>query len=158
MTKVRSMSLLSVVLLGLTTAGWLSTTPHMTAKADSGKGPVEGKHHVVFEVTLEGPEQWTAALNNVENLRKAFGSDNTQVEVVGHSKGLGIMLSKNVELADRMKKLAEGGVVFAACENSMRKKNVTKADLLPFVTTVDSGVAEVVRKQEAGWAYLKSVI
>jgi intracellular sulfur oxidation DsrE/DsrF family protein len=33
---------------------------------------------------------------------------------------------------------------------------VTQADLLPFVTTVDSGVAEVVRKQEAGWAYLKS--
>ena len=158
MTKMCSMSLLSVVLLGLTTAGWLSSTPNMTAKADIGEGPVEGKHRVVFEVTMEGPEQWTAALNNVENLRKAFGADNTQVEVVGHSKGLGIMLSKNVELADRMKKLSDGGVLFAACENSMRKKNVTKADLLPFVTTVDSGVAEVVRKQEAGWAYLKSVI
>ncbi len=158
MTKVRSMSLLSVVLVGLMTAGWLSSTPNMTAKADSGKGLVEGKHRVVFEVTLEGAEQWTAALNNVENLRKAFGADNTQIEVVGHSKGLGLMLSKNVELAARMKQLAEGGVVFAACENSMRKKNVTKADLLPFVTTVDSGVAEVVRKQEAGWAYLKSAI
>ena len=158
MTKVRSMSLLCVVLLGLTTAGWLSSTANVTAKADGAKAPVEGKHRAVFEVTLEGPEQWTAALNNVENLREAFGADNTQVEVVGHSKGLGIMLSKNVELADRMKKLADGGVVFAACENSMRKTNVTKADLLPFVITVDSGVAEVVRKQEAGWAYLTSAI
>jgi intracellular sulfur oxidation DsrE/DsrF family protein len=68
------------------------------------------------------------------------------------------MLAKNATLADRMKKLADAGVVFAACENSMRKKNVTKADLLPFVTTVDSGVAEVVRKQEAGWSYIKSGI
>ena len=37
----------------------------------------------------------------------------------------------------------------------MKKQNVTKDQLLPFVTTVDSGVAEVVRKQEAGWAYIK---
>jgi intracellular sulfur oxidation DsrE/DsrF family protein len=41
-------------------------------------------------------------------------------------------------------------------ENTMRKKNVCRADLLPFVTTVDSGVAEVVRKQEQGWSYIKS--
>ena len=38
----------------------------------------------------------------------------------------------------------------------MKKKNVSKADLLPATTTVDSGVAEVVRKQEAGWSYVKS--
>ncbi len=34
----------------------------------------------------------------------------------------------------------------------MKKKDKTKDGLLPFVTTVDSGVAEVVRKQEAGWS------
>jgi intracellular sulfur oxidation DsrE/DsrF family protein len=61
-------------------------------------------------------------------------------------------------LADRMKKLADAGVLCAACENSLRKKNVPKAALLPLVTTVDSGVAEVVRKQEAGWSYIKSGI
>jgi intracellular sulfur oxidation DsrE/DsrF family protein len=49
----------------------------------------------------------------------------------------------------------EAGVVFAACENTMKKQNVTKEQLMPFVITVDSGVAEVVRKQEAGWAYIK---
>jgi intracellular sulfur oxidation DsrE/DsrF family protein len=128
------------------------------ARAADEKPPAQAKHRVLFEVTMDGAEQWTATLANVENLRKAFGPDTTQVEVVGHSKGLGIMLAKNATLADRMKKLADAGVAFAACENSMRKKNVTRADLLPFVTTVDSGVAEVVRKQEAGWSYIKSGI
>ncbi len=37
----------------------------------------------------------------------------------------------------------------------MRHRNVQKSDLFDFVVTVDSGVAEVVRKQEAGWSYLK---
>jgi intracellular sulfur oxidation DsrE/DsrF family protein len=38
----------------------------------------------------------------------------------------------------------------------MRRKNVSRGELLPFATTVDSGVAEVVRKQEQGWSYVKS--
>ncbi|MBA3883868.1 MAG: hypothetical protein H0X73_14470, partial [Chthoniobacterales bacterium] len=50
------------------------------------------------------------------------------------------------------------GVVFSACENMMKKKNVTKEQLLPFATTTDSGIAEVIRKQEAGWSYIKSGI
>jgi hypothetical protein len=54
-----------------------------------------------------------------------------------------------------MKKLAAGVVVFAACENFMRKMNVTKTDLLPFAMPVESGVAELARKQKAGWSYLK---
>ena len=114
-------------------------------------------HRVVFEVTMEGAEQWTGVLDNVENLKKALG-DSTQIEVVAHSKGLGMLIAKDNSLADRIKKLAEQGVVFAACENTMKKKNVTKEQLLPSATTTDSGVAEVVRKQEAGWSYLKSGI
>jgi hypothetical protein len=37
----------------------------------------------------------------------------------------------------------------------MKRKNLQKSDLVPFATTVDSGVAEVVRRQEAGWSYLR---
>ncbi len=110
-------------------------------------------HRTVFE----GTEQWTAVLNNVENLRKSLG-DGTEIEVVAHSKGLGLLVAKDNSLADRIKKLADQGVVFAACENTMQKKNVTKDQLLPPATTTDSGVAEVVRKQEAGWSYIKSGI
>ena len=114
-------------------------------------------HRALFEVTADGPAQWTATLNNVENLREALGPEATEIAVVVHGDGLGFLLKTNdATLQERMRGLAAKGVVFAACENTMKKKNVTKADLLPFVTTVDSGVAEVVRKQEAGWAYLKS--
>jgi intracellular sulfur oxidation DsrE/DsrF family protein len=146
-----------MVVLGPLTAFWMMTAAPV-ASADGEKAAVNVKHRVVVEVTMDGTEQWTATVSNVENLRKAFGADNTQVKVVVHSKGLGMLLPKNVELADRMKKLAEAGVVFAACENTMRKRGVKKEDLLPFVTTVDSGVTEVVRMQEAGWSYLKSGI
>lgn len=127
-----------------------------TARAADASGPARppGVHRVVFELTSNHPEAWTAVLNNVENLRRAFGPDATKVEVVAHGNGLGFLRRMNTILQGRMQKLADAGAVFAACENTMRRQHVTKADLLPFVTTVDSGVAEVVRKQEAGWAYV----
>ncbi|MEO5719112.1 MAG: hypothetical protein ABIR29_11130 [Chthoniobacterales bacterium] len=130
----------------------LTTMNAQTEKPNTGK-----THRVVFEVTMEGGEQWTAVLNNVENLKKSLGNA-SEIEVVAHSKGLGMLIAKDNSLAERMKTIAGGGVVFAACENTMKKKHVTKDQLVPFATTTDSGVAEVVRKEEAGWSYIKSGI
>lgn len=135
----------------------LTALPLTNMKAQTEKETSDKSHRVLFEVTMEGTEQWTGVLNYVENLRKSLGAG-TEIEVVAHSKGLGMLVGKDNSLTDRMKKLSEDGIVFAACENTMKKKNVTKDQLVPFATTTDSGVAEVVRKQEAGWSYIKSGI
>lgn len=120
-----------------------------------GDGAKAPQHRVVFELTSDDAQAWEGVMNNVENLQKALGP--TSVEVVAHGKGLAMLTaSKNGAVRDRMKQSADGGVVFAACENTMRKQNVKKDDLVPFAKTVDSGVAEVVRKQESGWSYLRS--
>ena len=129
----------------------------LTAMNAQTESSADKTRRIVFEVTMEGSEQWTAVLNNVENLRNALGAE-SEIEVVAHSKGLGMLIAKENALTERMKKLADDGVVFAACENTMKKKNVTKDQLVPFAKTTDSGVAEVIRKQEAGWSYIKSGI
>lgn len=112
-------------------------------------------HRVVFEMTSAEPETWTGLLNNVENVRRALGEERTEIEVVVHGKALGFLKATNVALSARMQVLARAGVVFAACENTMRRQQVGKGDLLPFAVTVDSGVAEIVRRQEAGWSYIR---
>ena len=116
--------------------------------------PVHHGHRVVFEVNV-GEELWEGILNNVENLKKSFGAETVSIEVVAHAKGLALLLPREEALQKRLGGLHDAGVTFAACENTMKKQNVTKAELVPFATTVDSGVAEVVRRQEAGWAYIK---
>lgn len=123
-----------------------------SGRIDSGRR----EHRVVMEVSTDDPTVWEAVLNNVENVRAAFGSDATAVTLVAHGGGLQMLLRSNTAQMPRMEKLAAGGVVFAACENTMLRKKVSRSDLLPFATTVDSGVAEVVRKQEQGWSYVKS--
>ncbi len=124
------------------------------ARADA---PAARPHRVVFELTSDDPKVWEALLNNIENVQKALGA--VAVEVVAHGKGLALLTSaRNVDapLRDRMAKATGNAVVFAACENTMKRQDVKKADLLPFAVTVDAGVAEVVRKQETGWSYVRT--
>ena len=128
----------------------------VSGSAQSQKEQKNKKHRVVFEVSIGGEEAWQSVLNNVENVQKSFGQANSEIEVVMHGKGLGMILKTNTSQQERLKMLSGKGIVFAACENTMKRMNVTREQLLPFAVTVDSGVAEVVRKQEAGWSYIKS--
>jgi uncharacterized protein len=119
--------------------------------------PKAPQHRIVFELTSDDAQAWDGLLNNVENVQKALGP--TSIEVVVHGKGLAMLTAaKSAAVEPRMKQSAEGGVVFAACENTMRRQSVKKEQLVPFAKTVDSGVAEVVRKQESGWSYLRTGI
>lgn len=111
-------------------------------------------HRVVIELTSEGPKQYEAVLNNVQNVINALGKG-TEVIVITHGPAIGFVQKSNQEFAGRMEKLSKEGAVFVACENTMKRKNISKDQLLPFVKTVDSGVAEVVRRQKAGWSYVK---
>lgn len=137
--------------LGLAALGLLSWMPK-TASAQS-------EHYkVVLEMTSDQPTVWNHALNHVDNLRQSLGKENVDVEVVCHGEGLNMLKQSHTGPdMQRMQKQAEEHVVFAACENTMKKQHVTKSQLLPFVTTVDSGISEVVRKQVQKWAYLREV-
>ena len=66
------------------------------------------KHRIVFEIVAEGAEPWNTLLNNVENVRKAFGAETTEITVVGHGKGLGPLLesaSNNLKRVNQMLKV-----------------------------------------------------
>jgi intracellular sulfur oxidation DsrE/DsrF family protein len=130
----------------------------MTAEAV--KQSTNKMHKVVFEVAIDGAEKWEAALRNMANVQKSLGAKTTKIEVVAHGKGIGMLLATtaatNPEMKATVEKLHESGVVFAVCENTMKKMQITKDQLVPLATTVDSGVSEVIRKQEAGYAYIKS--
>jgi intracellular sulfur oxidation DsrE/DsrF family protein len=113
------------------------------------------KHRIVIDVATADAEAWSGILTNVANLRASFGAQQCSIEVVAYGKALGLLLRSNAALQERMANLAAGGVSFAACENTMRRAGVGKEELLPFASTVDSGVAQLVRRQESGWSYLK---
>ena len=115
------------------------------------------EHKVVIQLNTADTASWSSTIGNIKNLQKVW-PNNISVEVVVHGKALDLLVANKTHLAADVIGLTKEGVVFAACENSMRKHNINKADLLTIAITVPSGVAELVLKQEQGWSYLKATV
>lgn len=138
----------------------LLALPLPGSTAELKKQPIGRVHKVVFELATDGAEKWMATVRNLQNVQESLGAKTTTMELVAHGKGIGLLLVKtaaaNPEMKAALQKLHDSGVVFAVCENTMKKMGITREELLPLATTVDSGVGEVIRKQELGYAYIKS--
>lgn len=117
-------------------------------------GLSETNYKVLFDLSSDSKDNWTTLLNNVENVKKELG-DKTQIRVVLHGGGIHLIETKTAFQVDRINKLIAGGIEFVGCENTMKRKNIQKSQLLPNVGTVPAGLAELVRKQSQGWSYLK---
>lgn len=115
----------------------------------------EKKHRVVLDLTADTAERWDGALRNAENVRKAFGPEQVEVQLVVHGRAYPLLQKTNTGMEARLRGLSEGGTRLSLCRNTMKRFNVTQESLFPFVETVDAAMAELVRKQEAGWAYVK---
>jgi len=115
-------------------------------------GEKAAKHHVVFHVNT-GEKSWNMAMNNVTIMKKKLG-DKVDIELVANGGGLG-MLMFDSPVAQRMKTALDLGIEVAACGNTMKAKKVTEKDLYPGVKVVPGGIMEIMKKQEAGWTYIK---
>jgi intracellular sulfur oxidation DsrE/DsrF family protein len=124
----------------------------VTAINASAQTSPAGKHKVVFHVAAP-----VGFFNNVNNIIEAFKADGgVQVDVVFNGQGLNMLVKAKSEYETQLKAVADKGVKLSACQNSMKRLKVTTEELFPFAAQVDSGVAELVRKQESGWAYIKA--
>jgi intracellular sulfur oxidation DsrE/DsrF family protein len=66
------------------------------------------------------------------------------------------MLRKDSPVAERVAAALKSGVRVVACQNSMRGFHLDTADLVPGVGQVPSGVVELIRREHAGYAYVRS--
>jgi uncharacterized protein len=142
----RSIALCALFLCLL--AGW-STIARAQAQ------PQVKTHRVVFAVTSGDEEDWKLVMNNMRNLLLSFGDTPYEVEVVAFGPGIA-MLKAPSAVGPEIEAMQAKHVHFKACENSMRGRKLTLADLVPGSEPVPAGIVEVVTKQEQGWVYIKA--
>jgi intracellular sulfur oxidation DsrE/DsrF family protein len=117
--------------------------------------PTGPKHHVVFQLSEPDGPAWQALSIHVNNTMNALSDDGgSQVEVVFYGPGLALLTKTSTAYEEKLKQLSDRGVKLLACRNAMKMRKVKSQDLFPFAGEVDSGIAEIVRKEEAGWAYI----
>lgn len=128
--------------------------PAQAASARSHHSAVAAKEKVVIQVSDNDPKKWALALNNAENVQEDIGKDKVDIEIVAYGPGLPI-LKLDSPVASRVAEAIASGIKVVACENTMRKTNLTKDDMLPNLDYVKSGVPEIMHRQQEGYAYIR---
>lgn len=114
-------------------------------------------HKVVIQVSTNDSKTQTIALNNAANVRKAYGRDNVDVQIVAYGPGLSLLTRKSKN-AERVASMAMEGVHFNACGNTMKKiarKTGHKPALVDGVAVVPAGVGRIIELEEQGYAYVR---
>ena len=117
--------------------------------------PAASKEHAIFAVSDDDTKKWNLTLGNIGNAIDGLGADAADIELVVYGPGIA-MLKKDSPVADKIAEALKKGVHVVACQNSMRGYHLEQADLAPGVGSVPSGVVELIRRQHAGYAYVRS--
>ena len=113
------------------------------------------KNRALFQITDNDPARWNLILNNMANLRDGVGSEGAEIELVAYGPGL-LMLKADSPVKERLAEALKSGVKINACQQTMRGMKFVPGDMVPDIGYVPSGVVEVMRKQQQGWAYIRS--
>ena len=108
---------------------------------------------VVFHLNEEDPKKHLLVLKNIRNVRKTM--PDLVIELVVHGPALGLVVASQSTQPDELEALQNEGVRVAVCQNTMQAQQLTEADLLPGMTIVRAGIAEIIQRQQEGYSYVK---
>ena len=146
------MSVILLMMLFMVSAGQVLAQEALRFPGD----PTE--HNVVYQFNKADQDYHNAVLFSVSEMLRKYG-DNITIVVTVIGPGIHI-LAKNPlrhvseHTRQKVKSLAEYGVKFHACGNTMKTLKWDKDDMLPFAEIVTVGAADLMELQEQGYSYI----
>ncbi|HEC11847.1 MAG TPA: hypothetical protein ENI80_01100 [Acidiferrobacteraceae bacterium] len=157
-------------ILGLGIAiGWVlhTTTPHQIAptghQVSALTSPLPAKGiKVLLHLNSGDPERMNELLDEAESLLKFYKKTNqiARVEIITNGGGINLLRADTSPDPARIKRLYRdwNNLAFVACQNTIdrleREQNINLV-LLPEAVVIDSAVAQIMRRQLQGWAYIQ---
>jgi intracellular sulfur oxidation DsrE/DsrF family protein len=116
------------------------------------------EHNVVFQLNKPDDSYHNAVLFSVGELLRKY-DDNITIVVTAFGPGIHILGKKPLRpvsetIQQKVKSLADYGVKFHACGNTMDALHWTKDDIVDFAEIVQVGAADIMELQEQGYSYL----
>ena len=112
------------------------------------------EHAVVFHISSGDGFAQKLVLNNAQNLQRFYGPDKVQIEIVAYGPGLRTLFQENSQ-SKRIQRMADDGIEFTACANTMRNMGRDTGSLHKAAKVVPGGVVRIMELQEAGWSYIR---
>ncbi|UCC56484.1 MAG: DsrE family protein [Gammaproteobacteria bacterium] len=115
-------------------------------------------HRIVYQCNKIDPEYLQHILFSVGELLRKYGDD-IEIVVAAFGHGLHLLARHPLrpipeELRQRVSSLADYGVAFHACGNTMKSLRWSEKDLYDFAKVVPVGVDDIMQLQEKGFAYM----
>ena len=115
---------------------------------------------MVYHINSGDPKLLKGALANIRNHINAVGVDRIQIVVVMHGDGVRLIrvADQDGQARNAIDGLRAQGVRFSVCQNTLLGANINYQTDLYGVSESDivpSGVAEIARLQQEGFAYIK---
>lgn len=106
---------------------------------------------ILLQVTSNEPGKFEGAMSNAMNLRKFYGPDQVELAIITYGAGVRHLLAEKPTAADRISSLQKYDIAFVTCGNTLDTIGKGEDDLVPGITVVSTGIAEVVERELRGW-------
>jgi intracellular sulfur oxidation DsrE/DsrF family protein len=114
-------------------------------------------HKLVIQMVDNNPKVQNGLIKQLNNLKNGYGEEIT-IEVVCHGPGLDFLHKERSEYREELLALKERGIIFVACENTLKGRDIPREAIMEEFDFVPMGIGEVMEKQEQGWSYVKGGI
>jgi intracellular sulfur oxidation DsrE/DsrF family protein len=111
-------------------------------------------HRIVFQLMSDDSTVHLSLMKQLNNVLAA--APDTKLEVVCHGPGISLLMKEKTTMLKKIQDMKTKNVLFLACENTLKDKNIPKEKIIPEAGFVQSGIIEIVTRQEEGWSYIKS--
>lgn len=140
---------------------WTNTTTQLAAPANNGVTSTK-EMRILFHLSSHDTSKAREALNEIENLLEHYRrkDQKVQVELVTNGTGIDLLRIKTSPFPARISAMQQkyDNLSFVVCQNSItraRQRYHATIKLLPGTVVIDSGVAQIMRRQRQGWAYIQ---
>ncbi|MGO1336971.1 MAG: DsrE family protein [Leuconostoc fallax] len=108
--------------------------------------------NVIFHI--DETNRWQTALANIKNFSEwqKQHADKGTIELLINGEAVEQAVTGD---AINLEQLVNNGIDVAVCQNAMRQRQITHADLQQGVRIVPAGVVELAMKQTEGFSYIK---
>jgi uncharacterized protein len=111
-------------------------------------------YRVVFDMSTRDTISQQALVREVALITKENPA--AKVEVVIYGQGIHMITKDKAKQAEEIGRLlANNNVSFKVCAFTLKRNNLTAADVLPAIQVVPDGIYEIISKQREGWGYIK---
>jgi hypothetical protein len=113
---------------------------------------------VVYQFNKADAEYHDHVVFSVGAMLRQYG-DNIKIVVTAIGPGIHILLKQpkrpvSQTIREKVASLADYGVEFHACGNTLKSLNLTEKDLVPFAKLVEVGASDLMELQKKGFAYI----